>query len=90
MKGTKGMEGMKHDGPAANPAARKAACDQLKNASPADPLTQALEKKCRSQGKTGAAQGNDRSGDSVDQHTKPATGSPSDDGQPAPSGDQHH
>ena len=46
-------------------AAKKAACDQLKNASPADPLTQALEKKCRSQGKTSAAQSGDRSGDSV-------------------------
>lgn len=62
MKGKPGMEGMDHGAPAeADPAAVKAACDQIRNADMKDALNQALAIKCRALG--GTAQPNDQHGD---------------------------
>lgn len=57
MGGMKGMDmkGMEHEAPApgssGSPAAKKAACDQLKDLASDDPLKQALEKQCSAQQK---------------------------------------
>ena len=51
MQDTPGKEIMDHAAPPkADPAAVKAACDQVKNADMSDPLMQALALKCRKQG----------------------------------------
>ena len=79
MEGMPAMEGMDQAAPDVIPADVKAACDQLKNADPNDPLTKALTQKCHSQDKHPA-----------DHATIPATGLPPTEETQHHSGDHHH